>query len=83
MKTDERFATGELAFQSFFSAEADEWNEIFVPFSDLKASFRGTPLPTITFDPAKVEEVGFMLDEVLYDQIPGEFEIQVKWIIAV
>ena len=83
LKTDERFAGSDITFSSFFEAEADEWNEIFVPFSDLEPAFRGTPMPDYSFDPAKVEEVGFMLNEVSNDRIPGDFEIQVKWIAAV
>ena len=83
MITDERFASGSITFSSFFEAKADEWNEVFVPFSDLEPAFRGTPMPDYHFDPSKVEEVGFMLNEGRYDRIPGEFQIQVKWIAAV
>lgn len=83
LRTNARFALQPIQFFSFFEATKDEWSEFYVPFSDLEPAFHGNPMPQYKFDPAKVENIGFMLDEVLYDKVPGEFELLVDWIYAV
>ena len=82
MLTDERFAEEGVTFGSFFEATVDEWTEVFVPFSELEATWRGTPFP-IEFDPEKLQEVGFVLNEVSYDKVPGDFRLEIQWIAAV
>ena len=83
LRTNAGFAWAPIQFSSFFEATKDEWSEFYVPFSELEPTLYGNPVPEYKFDPTKVENVGFMLDEVLYDKIPGEFELQIDWIYAV
>ena len=83
MITDERFAGGDITFMSFFEAAADKWTEVLIPFSELRPEFRGNPMPSREFDPKKLEEVGFNLNEVSYDKIPGDFKLEIQWVAAV
>ena len=68
---------------AFFEAAADEWTEVFIPFTELRPEFRGNPMPLREFDPTKLEEVGFNLNEVSYDKIPGDFNLEIQWVTAV
>lgn len=71
--------TNQIAFsyRASFKTENDKWNEVTIPFKDLKAtSFgrvveKGKPL-----NPSNVESVGFLLA----DKKVGPFQLEVSWI---
>ena len=55
-----------------------EWLEVFVPFNELKQSWRGRKLSGYTFDASKIERIGIMLA----DKKAGVFRMTVDWIAA-
>jgi NADH dehydrogenase [ubiquinone] 1 alpha subcomplex assembly factor 1 len=71
--------TNQIAFsyRASFKTENDKWNEVTIPFKDLKAtSFgrvveKGKPL-----NPSNVESVGFLLA----NKKVGPFQLEVSWI---
>ncbi|MDB4309785.1 CIA30 family protein [Akkermansiaceae bacterium] len=71
--TDERFRRSPISFQSGFATEKGEWTTVRVPFSALKAGWRGMDLKTV-FDPAKIQQVGI----ILADKNPGDFSLEVE-----
>ncbi|MDB4588077.1 CIA30 family protein [bacterium] len=75
--TDERFRRSPISFQSGFETKKGEWTTVRVPFSALKAGWRGMKLKT-AFDPAKIEQVGI----ILADKKPGAFALEVESIKA-
>ena len=77
LTTDERFRRSAVSFQSGFPTEKGKWTTVRVPFSALKASWRGMKLET-KFDPSKIEGIGIIFS----DKKPGPFEVEVKTIAA-
>ena len=77
LATDERFRRSPISFQSEFKTERGTWTTVRVPFSALKASWRGMALKT-AFDPAMIEQVGI----ILADKKPGAFALEVESISA-
>ena len=73
LATNERYRFGRVSFQADLPTQKGIWTEVTIPFSDLKASWRGRNLKN-EFDPAKVREIGIILS----DKTPGSFEIEVS-----
>lgn len=65
-----------VSFRKVFATTPGEWVEIFVPFAELKQSWRGRTLSGYTFNAAKIQRIGFMLA----DKQPGEFALIVRWL---
>jgi monofunctional biosynthetic peptidoglycan transglycosylase len=72
LSTDERYRFGRVSFQADLPTTKGTWTDITIPFSDLKASWRGRDLSN-KFDPAKIRDIGIILS----DKNPGTFEIEV------
>lgn len=76
LATDERFRSGEISFTGDFKTTKGKWEEVKIPFSDFKASFRGMSLRDRTLDPSKIRRVGILLG----DKKEGPFELEIDWI---
>ena len=72
LATDERFRFGRVSFQADLPTKKDTWTKVTIPFSSLKASWRGRDLKN-KFDPAKIREIGIILS----DKNPGTFELEI------
>ena len=67
-----------VAFRRAFDTVEGEWIEVFVPFSDLKQSWRGRELSGYRFNAAQVRRIGLML----VDKQAGPFALKVHWLAA-
>lgn len=74
-RTDEKYRFSRVGFDATFSTVAGEWAMVEVPFSALKASWRGRALDR-EFDSKKVERMGIMLA----DKKEGAFRLEVAMI---
>ena len=75
LESDARFRERwAVSFRGEFETVAGEWVTVRVPFSELRAGWRGRGLDS-EFNPAAVERVGL----VLADKKPGAFELEVDW----
>lgn len=73
LATTEKFRFSPVAFQMGFKTIKGEWTTVKVPFSELKASWRGRSLENV-FDPKKVRRMGI----ILADKNEGPFSIEVS-----
>jgi monofunctional biosynthetic peptidoglycan transglycosylase len=69
---------GWVSFSHEFATVKGEWIEVFVPFSELKQSWRGRKLSGYTFNTGDIRRFGFMLA----DKQPGPFSLKVRWVSA-
>lgn len=61
-RTDARKGWREVSFQAPLPVTSPgEWEDVVVPFSELKASVFGRPVSGAEFDPMKVQSVGIIL----------------------
>ncbi|MEO0508603.1 MAG: CIA30 family protein [Verrucomicrobiota bacterium] len=65
-----------VSFRQTFDTIDGEWIEVFIPFNELKQSWRGRQLSGYIFNPEKISRIGFMLT----DKKPGEFALRVRWL---
>jgi len=75
--TDQRFRRSRVSFTSYFKTSKDKWITIRVPFSAMKAGWRGRQLDR-EFDPAKISGIGVILG----DKLEGPFTLKIKSISA-
>lgn len=71
--------TNQIAFsyRASFKTENDKWNEVTIPFKDLKATSFGRVVENgKPLNPSNVESVGFLLA----DKKAGPFKLEVSWI---
>jgi hypothetical protein len=74
-RTDARRGWREVSFQAPLPVKsAGEWEDVFVPFSDLTASVFGRPVRGAQFDPLKIQSVGI----ILADGQDGPFQLGVS-----
>ena len=71
--TDERFRSSFVSFTADFQTVKNKWVTLHVPFSDMRASWRGRKLDRI-FDPRKISGLGI----ILADKKPGPFQLEIK-----
>ncbi|NIP97742.1 MAG: CIA30 family protein, partial [Akkermansiaceae bacterium] len=60
LTTDERFRNSAVSFRARFETAKGEWTVVKVPFSELKAGWRGRELDR-KFDPARIEGIGIIV----------------------
>lgn len=67
-------------FRATFKAPEDEWQVVFIPFKDYRATRRGEPMKegAPPLEVSKFESVGFHI----YDKKDGPFQLEVDWIKA-
>lgn len=71
--------TNQIAFsyRASLKTENDKWNEVTIPFKDLKATSFGRVVENgKPLNPSNVESVGFLLA----DKKAGPFKLEVSWI---
>jgi uncharacterized surface protein with fasciclin (FAS1) repeats len=66
----------EVSFAGKFETTIGKWQEVKVPFSEFKGSFRGTDLPDEVLNPAAIQRVGILLA----DKQDGPFAVEIDWI---
>ncbi len=75
--TDEKFLRSSVSFTADFKTEKDRWVKLRIPFSAMKASWRGRKLDR-NFDPAQIKGLGI----ILADKTAGEFAMEIQSISA-
>lgn len=74
MRTNKRNKFRAVAFNADIPVTpAGEWTTVTADFSGVKASVWGRPLSNVTFDPAKVDELGI----IIADGKDGPFRLEV------
>jgi NADH dehydrogenase [ubiquinone] 1 alpha subcomplex assembly factor 1 len=78
LRTDVRIMAG--SYRVAFDTNADEWQEIYLPFADFRpASFGRVRSDLPPLDPSKIRSFGFLIS----DKQVGPFALEVEWIKAV
>ncbi|HAV13971.1 MAG TPA: CIA30 family protein [Opitutae bacterium] len=67
-----------VSFRQTFDTVEGEWIEVFVPFNELKQSWRGRELNGYALNTADIRRIGLMLA----DKQPGKFALKVRWVSA-
>ena len=75
--TDETFLRSSVSFTADFKTVKDEWVKLQIPFSKMKASWRGRKLDR-NFDPTQIKGLGI----ILADKQAGKFALEIKSISA-
>ena len=69
-----------IAYTSLFTTEADTWQEVYIPFSEMVPLYRGFVVNAAgPLNPESIRSFGLMLT----DKQSGEFSLNVDWINAV
>ena len=76
-----RFRTQEgsrgLAYKGEFDTGKNVWEEVYLPFHEFRATFRGyRPPEAPPLDPACIRQVGFLIA----DKMEGPFRLEVAWV---
>jgi len=75
--TNEKFLRSSVSFTADFKTVKDEWVKLRIPFSAMKASWRGRKLDR-NFDPAQIKGLGI----ILADKTAGKFALEIQSISA-
>jgi monofunctional biosynthetic peptidoglycan transglycosylase len=75
--TDEEYLRSSVSFTADFQTVKDQWVKLQIPFSAMKASWRGRKLKR-DFEPAKIRGLGV----ILADKQAGKFALEIKSISA-
>lgn len=79
LQSDAMFRPGQpVNYGQEFSTEKDQWIEVFVPFSELRQSWRGLKLSGYRFNPSEIRRIAIMLA----DKQAGPFVLKVEWLAA-
>ncbi|MEM1071405.1 MAG: CIA30 family protein [Planctomycetota bacterium] len=81
LRTDARFRRDTFSYAAEFTPSSEsEWSEVFLPFPDFRASWRGSDIQdqVPSLDPAKIEQIGVIIG----DGIHGEFSLEIDEIRA-
>jgi uncharacterized surface protein with fasciclin (FAS1) repeats len=76
LDSDARFRGNTVSFAGEFKTTKGKWQQVKIPFSAFKGSFRGTDLPDMVLDPSLVQGVGILLA----DKQAGPFDLEIDWI---
>ncbi|MDX1417436.1 MAG: CIA30 family protein [Candidatus Promineifilaceae bacterium] len=70
----------DIAYTALFSTAKDQWQEVYIPFSEMLPLYRGHVVHAAgPIDPADVRSFGLMVA----DKQQGQFSLAVQWINAV
>lgn len=79
LQSDALFRPGEpVNFAHEFDTVKGEWAEVFVPFTELRQSWRGRKLSGYPLNVGDIRRIAFMLA----DKQAGEFSLKVRWLAA-
>jgi len=76
LESDALFRGMPVSFSGKFATTQGEWQQVKVPFSEFRGSWRGRDLPEETLNPATINRVGI----ILADKKAGPFTLEVDWI---
>jgi transforming growth factor-beta-induced protein len=76
LATDARYRSMEASFTGEFKTTKGKWQQVKIPFSEFKGSFRGIDLDDKVLDPSKIQRVGILLG----DKQEGPFNLEIDWI---
>ena len=76
LATDARFRGMEVSFAGEFATVKGRWQQVKIPFSTFKGSFRGRDLPEKVLDPSMIQRIGILLA----DKQQGTFNLEIDWI---
>lgn len=65
-----------ISFSGDFTPETGKWQQIKIPFTELKGGWRGMDLPDKKFDPSVVRKLGLLIG----DKVSGPFNLEVEYI---
>lgn len=71
-----RYRGRPVSFSAKFKTTKGTWQQIKIPFTEFKGSFRGTDLPGKKLDPSVVERIWILLG----DKQEGPFTLEMDWI---
>ncbi|MEX0738955.1 MAG: CIA30 family protein [Pseudohongiella sp.] len=74
--TSAHVGSSRIAYATTFKSIDNAWLELRLGFSQLKPTIRGRTLSGPAFNPAGVEEIGFLLA----DKSEGDFHLCIDWI---
>lgn len=75
IRTDNRFDG--IAYQAFFETTNGQWEQIEIPFSSFKPTYRGrTPRNASALNTGSICQIGFLIA----DKQNGPFRLEVDWI---
>ena len=70
----------QISYTSLFETEAGVWQEVFIPFNEMVALYRGFVVQEAgPLDPSTIRSFGVMVS----DKQTGSFSLEVDWINAV
>jgi len=78
LATDARFRGSPVSYGAPFQTVADEWLEVRIPLTTLRASYRGYQLDGPALDRSAVQEIGLLIG----DKREESFRLLVDWIVA-
>lgn len=79
LRTGQTFRGRSIAFQAPLPVtDTNSWQEVFIPYSDLKGSIFGRPVSGVTFRKSDAQQIGF----IIADGKDGPFRLDVEWIEA-
>lgn len=76
LDSDAKFRGNAVSFAGEIPTTKGKWQQVKIPFSAFKGSFRGTDLPDAVLNPAAIERVWILLG----DKKQGSFDLEVDWI---
>jgi len=78
LATDALHRGSNIAYTAGFETTADEWVEVFVPFAEMKPTWRGTDLDGPPLDLSNVGEIAILIG----DKKSGGFLVKFDWMEA-
>ncbi|MCB1062725.1 MAG: CIA30 family protein [Verrucomicrobiae bacterium] len=76
LDSDAKFRGNAVSFAGQIPTTKGQWQQVKIPFSEFRGSFRGTDLPDAVLNPAAIKRVWILLG----DKKQGSFDLEVDWI---
>lgn len=76
LESDATFRGMPVSFSGEFETKAGQWEQIKIPFSKFRGSWRGISLPKEKLNPAVIRELGLLIA----DKKSGPFKLEIEYI---
>lgn len=76
LESDAKWNGRTVSFSGDFKTTEGQWQQVKIPFSSFRGSWRGRDLPEHKLDPSQIYRVGI----ILADKEEGPFDLEMKWI---
>lgn len=76
LDSNARFRGNPVSFAGKFKTTKGKWQEVKIPFSEFKGSFRGMEFPDKVLDPSAINRIWVLIA----DKKQGPFQLEVDWI---